>query len=87
MMLNDEFTNEQARLFAQRLQKEAPQGLQAQVTRAIRLTTGRVPAADEVTKDIGFVQKLRQEHQLSEQESLRFYCLLLLNTNEFIYLD
>jgi hypothetical protein len=87
MMLNDEFTNEQARLFAQRLLKEAPQGLEAQVTRAVRLTTGRVPAADEVKKDVGFVETLRQEHKLSEQEALRFYCLVLLNANEFVYLD
>jgi hypothetical protein len=86
-MLNDEFTNGQARLFAQRLTKEAAQGLEAQVARAIRLTTGRVPDADELKKDVGFVQTLRQKHKLSDQEALRFYCLLLLNTNEFIYLD
>jgi hypothetical protein len=87
LMLNDEFTNEQARLFAQRLTEEAPGGLEAQVTRAVRLVTGRVPAADEVNQDVGFVRSLRRGHGLSGQEALRFYCLLLLNTNEFIYLD
>jgi hypothetical protein len=86
-MLNDEFTNGQARLFAGRLTKEAPQGLEAQVARGIRLTTGRVPAADEVRKDSGFVRALRRDYNLGEQEALRYYCLLLLNTNEFIYLD
>lgn len=87
LMLNDEFTNEQARLFARRLTGEAPAGLEAQVTRAIRLVTGRVPAADEVNRDAGFVRSLRREHGLGEQEALRLYCLLLLNANEFIYLD
>jgi hypothetical protein len=86
-MLNDDFTNEQARLFAQRLQSEAPAGLEAQVTRAIRLTTGRIPAADEVKKDVDFVRSLGSKHDLSEREALRFYCLVLLNTNEFINLD
>jgi hypothetical protein len=85
-MLNDEFTNTQARLFAQRLTKET-QGLPAQVALAIRLITGRVPDASEVKKESGFVQSLRQEHKMSEPESLRLYCLLLLNTNEFMYLD
>ena len=87
LMLNDEFTNEQARLFAQRLTEESPGGLEAQVTRAVRLVTGRVPAADEVNQDVGFVRSLQRGHGLSGQEALRFYCLLLLNTNEFIYLD
>jgi hypothetical protein len=86
-MLNDDFTNAQARLFARRLAGEASQGLEAQVTRAIRLTTGRVPSADQVRKDSGFVRELRRDYNLSEQEALRYYCLLLLNTNEFIYLD
>jgi hypothetical protein len=86
-MLNGDFSNEQAAAFARRLLAEAPQGLEAQVTRAIRLTTGRIPTAAEVRKDIVFVEALRQEDNLSEQESLRFYCLMLLNTNEFIYLD
>src|SRR5258708_37653992 len=42
-MLNGEFTNAQATLFAARLEAEAPAGLEAQVRRAIRLTTGRIP--------------------------------------------
>jgi hypothetical protein len=87
LMLNDEFTNEQARRFARRLTGESPGGLEARVTRAIRLVTGRVPAADEVDRDANFVRSLRREHGPGEQEALRFYCLLLLNANEFIYLD
>src|ERR1051325_1690324 len=51
-MLNGEFSNEQAREFAHRLRREAPDDLAAQVRRAIRLTTGRTPAEDEIRKDI-----------------------------------
>ncbi len=86
-LLNDDFTNTQAGLFARRLLKEAPGGLEAQLKRGIRLITGRIPAADEVKKESGFVRSLRQRHHLDDQESLRLYCLLLLNTNEFMYLD
>ena len=86
-LLNDDFSNEQAGALAQRLMKEAAQGLEAQVSRAIRLTTGRIPSADEVRKDVLFVETLRRENNLSAAEALRFYCLLVLNTNEFIYLD
>jgi len=86
-MLNGEFTNEQATLFARRLQKDAPGGLEAQVRRAIRLTTGRVPGAEEVRGDVAFVRELQTRNRLAEPEALRFYCLMLLNANEFVYLD
>jgi mono/diheme cytochrome c family protein len=86
-MLNGEFTNEQAGLLARRLLKDAPGGLEAQVRRAIRLTTGRVPSADEVRDDVAFVRQLQTRNRLAETEALRFYCLMLLNANEFVYLD
>jgi mono/diheme cytochrome c family protein len=86
-LLNDDFSNAEAKVFAQRLAKEVPDGLQAQVARAIRLTTGRVPGAQELSKDVAFVRDLQQQNNLGELEALRFYCLLVLNTNEFLYLD
>jgi hypothetical protein len=86
-LLNGEFSGEQAGVFARRLKREAPAGLEAQVRRAIRLTTGRVPEAGEVADDVAFVQRLRQTNRLGEDEALRLYCLMLLNANEFIYLE
>lgn len=84
-MLNGQFTNDQAAAFAQRLTQEAPNDLPAQVRRAIRLTTGRVPTAEEVQKDVAFAQQMQT--RLGDQEGLRVYCLMILNTNEFVYLD
>jgi hypothetical protein len=86
-LLNGEFTNEQAAAFAARLRKEHPDDLPAQVTRAIRLTSGRVPGADEVKKDVAFVESLKAKHDLDDAKALTQYCLLCLNTNEFVYLD
>jgi hypothetical protein len=85
-MLNGEFTNEAAAAFAERLTKEAPD-LDARVRRAIRLTTGRVPAEDELRDDVAFVRELQAKANLSEAAALQQYCLLALNTNEFVYLD
>ncbi len=86
-LLNGEFANEQAEAFAKRLQKEKPGDLAAQVTRAIRLTTGRVPTADEVKDDVAFVTRLKEKHKLDDTKALTQYCLLCLNANEFVYLD
>jgi Protein of unknown function (DUF1549)/Protein of unknown function (DUF1553)/Planctomycete cytochrome C len=86
-MLNGDFTNEQAAAFAERLRQEAPDDLAAQVRRAIRLTTGRCPAEDEVKKDVAFIVELRKKARLTNERALEQYCLMQLNTNEFVYLD
>ena len=86
-LLNGEFANEQAAAFARRLQKESPNDLAAQVTRAIRLTTGRVPTAEEVKKDVAFVESLKSKHKFEDLAALARYCLLCLNANEFVYVD
>jgi mono/diheme cytochrome c family protein len=86
-LLNGEFANEMAEAFASRLLKETPGDFSAQVTRAIRLTTGRLPPADEVAKDAAFVREMKTKHQLDDRTALARYALLLLNTNEFVYLD
>jgi hypothetical protein len=86
-LLNGEFANEMAEAFAARLVKEVPGDLAAQVTRAIRLTTGRVPPEEEVAKDATFVREMKAEHRLDDRTALARYTLLLLNTNEFVYLD
>jgi hypothetical protein len=86
-MLNGAFSNEKADALALRLKKDAPQGIQAQVMRGIRLTTGRTPSEDEARQDADFVRTLRRDNGLSEHEALRCYCLVLLNANEFLYLD
>lgn len=84
-MLNGEFSNEQAGALADRLMKEPTTG--DRVKAAIRLTTSRTPSDAEVRKDTEFVQVQRNKHKLDEREALQRYCLMLLNANEFVYLD
>jgi mono/diheme cytochrome c family protein len=83
-MLNGAFVNEQAAALAERLRREAPGNLAGQVRLAIRLTTGRVPGGDEVDRDVQFVRGLSAK---GVAEPLQKYCLMALNTNEFVYLD
>ena len=86
-MLNGEFANEQAVLFAERLKRELPGDVRAQIIRGIRLTTSRQPADDEITHDVAFVGKLQAQQRMNADKALVQYCLLLLNANEFVYLD
>ena len=81
------FANEQAARFAERLRKESPGDLAAQVRRAIRLTTGACPTGDEVARDIAWINELRRESRLADQPALVQYCLMTLSANAFLYLD
>ena len=86
-LLNGEFANEQAATFAKHMASEAPGDLAKQVTAALRLTAGRPPTAAEVARDVDFVRTLQKKHALDDATALTRYALLLLNTNEFVYVD
>jgi hypothetical protein len=85
-MLNGEFTNGAAAALAARLRAEVPD-LAGRVRQAIRLTAGRVPTDNEVRGDVEFVRELKEKAGLADAAALQQYCLLTLNTNEFVYLD
>jgi hypothetical protein len=51
------------------------------------LTASRDPANDEVAKDVTFIRDLQAKSNLTDAEALQQYCLLVLNTNEIVYLD
>jgi hypothetical protein len=86
-MLNGDFTNEQAELLAKRMANDAGADVARQVARGIRLTTGRVPDAKEIEKDVAFIGTLKAKHKLTDAKALQQYALLLLNANEFVYVD
>lgn len=86
-MLNSEFLNQQAGLFAARITAAKPDSLTEQLAFALQLTTGRQPAAAVVADDLRFLQELQSEEHVTAEEALRIFCLLQLNTNEFVYLD
>ena len=86
-LLNGAFANEQAARFARRVATEAPGDLDGQIRLAIRLATAREPRAQEVREDREIVSWLVRERALDAQSALVQYCLVLLNANEFVYLD
>ncbi len=86
-MLNGEFINQQAKKFSDRLRASFPDDLKQQIATGIQLTTGRSATPAEIQQDFDFIQDLQQTEKVSEAEALRNYCLVLLNANEFIYLD
>jgi hypothetical protein len=81
--LNGEFANEMARQFAARLEHEAGSEPAAQVRRAFELALCRPAREQEVQSCVEFLAKERQ----ASHNALAALCLVLLNTNEFIYVN
>ena len=79
--------NERAAEFARRLTRDAPGGPADRVRLALHLTTGRAPSDEEIAADVKFLDELQNEEELTAGRALECYCLTLLNTNAFIYLD
>jgi hypothetical protein len=86
-MLNSEFIGGEARAFAARLRKEAGPRPEDQVRLAFLLTTAREPSAAETQRAVRLLRRLETEDRLSGEASLEQFCVLVLNLNEFIYLD
>jgi hypothetical protein len=87
VMLNGAFLNRQAARLAARLRREAGPDPHKQVRRALWLATSRSPTAKEISRGVKLMEALRKMDGLSADASLTAFCLLVLNLNEFIYLD
>jgi hypothetical protein len=76
-LLNSSFMMQQAGFFAERLEKEAANDAQAQVSRAFALAFQREPER----------QELAAAMKLAREQGLKILCRALLNANEFTQMD
>jgi hypothetical protein len=76
-LLNNDFMLRQSKHFADRVRREAGDRVDSQVRRAFALAFGRQPLANEADAAIRFV----------ETNDLPQLCRMLLNANEFVYVD
>jgi mono/diheme cytochrome c family protein len=86
-LLNSEFLNRQAGVFAARLRKEAGDDLQKQIRLGLYLVTSREPTSAEIKRGLRLVESLKVEEQATEEVALKYFCLMALNLNEMVYLD
>ena len=98
-LLNDEFTRNQARLFARRVIWEAPgSSVEDRVTHACKLALGRTPTPGEVQKAARFFEEQHRQHETDAAqplvsstsagvEALTDFCQALIASDEFCYID
>ncbi|MBP85689.1 MAG: hypothetical protein CMJ64_03075 [Planctomycetaceae bacterium] len=96
-LFNSRFAHEISRHLAERLQREAGTNSEDQVRRLFQLALSRSPESDELLTCSEFLAektKSYQEHPSSddgrvdaEVRALTDLCLVVINANEFLYLD
>ncbi len=86
-LLNNEFIVQQARYFAGRVLEQAGPEQEAQVRAAYRLALSREPSAQEREANVAFLNRQRTAHGGSTLEALADLCDVLLNLNEFLYIN
>ena len=83
LLLNSEFANEHAVALADRVRREAGPDRRQQIDRLFRLAFGRAPKANETT----LANRLLDRRVQKGADPLQSLCLVVLNLNEFIYVD
>jgi hypothetical protein len=86
-MLNGAFVHSQSAALANRLRSEAGSDPAAQVRLALRLALVHSPDPASVERGLKLLATLQNRNGLSADAALDFYCLAVLNLNEFLYLD
>ena len=76
-LFNNEFFIRQSQYFADRLLKEAGESASSQVKKGFLLAYSREPDEEELRSSVSFVKK----------RGLFAFCRVLLNSNEFLYVD
>ena len=86
-MLNGEFLNQQAAILADYLRQHVGRSPRECVTTALWQVLQRPPGNDEVDRGVHLLETLQHDHQVDADQALDYFCLMVLNLNEFIYLD
>jgi len=84
-MMNSKFLNDSAEVFSARLQQES-KTIPEQISRAIELATSRPATKQDIDEGVLLINKFK-ESGVDEDRALQRFCLMVLNLNEFVYID
>lgn len=86
-MLNSDFLNEQADIFARSLRQSVGDDQSRFIEMALWRTCQRPPTNEDVRRGAALIESLKKDHGQTQAEAEKNFCLLALNLNEFMYLD
>jgi hypothetical protein len=82
-MINGPWTMQRAKAFAQRVSSDSSLTLEQRVAFAYALAFGRPPTSDETNEALRFIQT----NAAKSEDAVVDLCHVLLNSNEFLYVD
>ena len=85
--INSDFFHEEAEKLARRLKREAGDDSKKQVELAMRLANSRPPTPAQVTRGVELIDGLQKNDGATPDAALKYFCLVVLNLNEFMYVD
>lgn len=86
-MLNSDWMQEQAAALLTRIEREVGTDLHAQASRCLELATGREGSREDVAELKDLVARLKAKNGLAENAARQAMCLVVLNLNQFMYID
>ncbi len=86
-MLNSQFTNEQAAVFAKHLIELAGSAHEDQVKLGLLRVMQREPTSEEIARGVKLIESLKVKYELPSDVALKQFCVMALNLNEFMYID
>ncbi len=86
-MFHSDFFNDQAAKLATRVISDAGSDLRAQIAESIRLAVDRPATDEEIAEGLDLIHHLTQDRSQKPADAFRYWCLTVLNLNEFVYLD
>jgi hypothetical protein len=89
-MINGDWMLDRAKKLAERLVREAPGGEDSRVRLAFRLAVARDASVPELERAVNFIYERRGDAKVDlakADAALVDFCHVLLNSNEFLYVD
>ena len=86
-LLNGQFSDQQAEVFARQVTQRAPDNREQQVALVLQRVMQRDPNSDEVQRGLQLLDQFAHSDNLSADQAIKYFCLLAFNLNEFVYLD
>ncbi len=86
-MINSEFVNKESQVFAHFLKKNAGDKAEAQVKLALTRVIQREPNRKEIDRGVKLMETIQNKHNVSKDIALVRFCTVVLNLNEFLYVD
>jgi hypothetical protein len=86
-MLNSKFVNDQAVRFADRLRSLEGVSTEERVAAGIEIALARKATKEDIEWGMGFLQAIKKTEGVDDKVALDRLALLILNLNEFVYID